>query len=111
MRSTEVRYFVDCPNCGPAQLGRHNGSAVYCVTTPDCRMIPLWGQKFVYDENAKFSRVENVRISKPRIIDVKLSGERSTRACSNVCTSGKRSCDCRCFGKCHGAGRCLGGHA
>jgi hypothetical protein len=32
------------------------------------------------------------------------------KACGGACTSGKRSCDCRCGGRCHGAGRCLGGH-
>ncbi len=26
--------------------------------------------------------------------------------CSAACLNGKRSCDCRCFGKCHGAGTC-----
>lgn len=31
--------------------------------------------------------------------------------CKGACLSGKRSCDCKCKGKCHGMGVCLGGHS
>jgi hypothetical protein len=33
------------------------------------------------------------------------------KPCAGACTSGKRSCDCRCAGRCHGMGRCLCGEA
>lgn len=31
--------------------------------------------------------------------------------CSAACLNGQRSCDCRCLGRCHGAGRCSCGAA
>jgi hypothetical protein len=52
---------------------------------------------------------------RPKLTDVRLikvmqpAGSQPT-PCNGVCTSGKHRCTCRCEGRCHGAGRCLGGH-
>jgi hypothetical protein len=45
-----------------------------------------------------------------RKIEIDNTKPKSGRPCGAICTSGKRSCDCRCNGRCHGAGKCLGGH-
>lgn len=34
-----------------------------------------------------------------------------TGKCNGVCLNGKRSCDCKCRGRCHGAGKCYCGTA
>lgn len=54
--------------------------------------------------------VQNATVRTISLVDP-LRQQDNTRPCTGHCTSGKRSCDCRCMGKCHGAGRCLGGHA
>lgn len=51
--------------------------------------------------------VSNVR--KIRLVNRNGFNE-TAKPCNGKCTSGKTSCDCRCGGRCHGAGRCLGGH-
>lgn len=33
----------------------------------------------------------------------------SPERCGGACLNGKRSCNCRCKGRCHGAGRCACG--
>jgi hypothetical protein len=58
-----------------------------------------------------FKYVKPVEHATIRTTKVHLDGIKSDRPCNGKCTSGKTSCDCRCMGKCHGAGRCLGGHA
>jgi len=41
-----------------------------------------------------------------RPIETKTGPAARRGKCSAVCLNGKRSCDCRCNGKCHGAGVC-----
>lgn len=51
-----------------------------------------------------------VVVTNVRSITVVDRGMGTDKPCNGKCTSGKSSCDCRCGGRCHGAGRCLGGH-
>jgi len=37
------------------------------------------------------------------------NGATSTRGCDGSCIHGKTSCNCRCQGRCHGAGACYCG--
>ncbi len=57
--------------------------------------------------DGKPSYVKTV-VAYPRKIEVVTrNGFGSTpSACGGKCTSGKRSCDCKCGGRCHGAGKC-----
>lgn len=38
-------------------------------------------------------------------VRVRFAGQAAPR-CGGACLAGKRSCDCRCNGRCHGAGVC-----
>lgn len=50
------------------------------------------------------------RLSDVRLIKVVHPADSQPSICNGVCTGGKHRCTCRCEGRCHGAGRCLGGH-
>lgn len=116
MPTSEIRYFVDCPTCGPATLGENWGQVIRCGT---CH-APIWGVEYrdtygartVLSPYGKLIERKAVihNIARPRRIDVKLSGGSSGRKCGAQCVNGKRTCDCRCLGRCHGMSRCLGGH-
>lgn len=57
-------------------------------------------------EDGQRSYVKTVVTEVRRIEIVTRSGGAAPSACGGRCTSGKRSCDCKCGGRCHGAGRC-----
>jgi hypothetical protein len=70
---------------------------VRVLTCPGCRKI---ARVWVRD------RPTDVAEHKRRAIDV-ATGPRARRGkCGGACLNGKRSCDCQCRGRCHGAGTC-----
>lgn len=85
--------WLDCTTCGravPRIRNEHNGPCMALRTCPTCEQ-PAALVAFSLRDNA----------SKP--------GRKSE--CGAACLNGQRSCDCRCLGRCHGAGRCSCGTA
>lgn len=104
-RTQAVTKFGDCPTHGTiTEVFRSNlddGTAAnlcgLCAKTRRTRP----------DGMSSFVKVVLDNIRTIRIVD---RGMGTDKPCNGKCTSGKTSCDCRCKGRCHGAGRCLGGH-
>jgi hypothetical protein len=61
------------------------------------------------DGMPSFVKVVVTNVRSIQLVNRRAYGE-PQRPCSGACTSGKKSCDCVCSGKCHGMGKCLGGH-
>jgi hypothetical protein len=100
--------FGDCSVHGPAiehvfrtnaDDGRTVNVCKLCAQTP--RVRPDGAPSFVKNE------MTNVRTIKL----VNRNGYGAPKnECKSACLTGKRSCDCKCNGRCHGNGVCLGGH-
>lgn len=97
--------FGDCPVHGEAieqvfRTSLDDGSAgnvcKLCSKTP--RVRPDGMPSFVKQE------MSNVRTI--QIVDRNGYGV-APKPCGGACTSGKRSCDCKCSGQCHGLGKCI----
>jgi hypothetical protein len=103
--------YVDCPVHGPGRP--------FAAERPGVRMINgsyiPWGSTFdipmavagdAYGAPTKMLLCPVCWAWVPfRQITIRGHGA-SGRPCGGACTSGKRSCDCKCNGLCHGAGRC-----
>ena len=107
----EGRLFVDCPEHGPGRplaaerpgLRMANGSYVAGGSMYD---LPVAVAGDAYGAPVKMLLCPACWSWAPfRQIAMRGRGA-SGRPCGGACTSGKRSCDCRCEGLCHGAGRC-----
>jgi hypothetical protein len=105
--------FADCPTCGPGQpaarqridlgYGRQATRLLGAYSNQDARTRVWTG--FVRCGTCNADDVPRREIK-----TTAGAAKYAVNPCNGQCTSGKRSCDCRCGGKCHGAGRCLGGH-
>ena len=118
MAKTESKTYIDCLTCGKGQLdvdGRQTIPFQICETgqvrvgsgmpSRRYRTCPNHGTAWTTVQ----SEVQAVKDAKhygpARFIEAKST--KSGRRCSAVCTNGKIQCDCRCEGRCHGAGSCL----
>lgn len=98
--------FGDCPVHGVAiteifQSNLDNGDAAWLcnLCAKEKRVRP--------DGMPSFVKVVVTNVRSIQLVD---RGMGTSKPCNGHCTSGKRACDCRCKGKCHGMGYCLGGH-
>jgi hypothetical protein len=101
------RLYVDCPTHGPARpftLTRTGYRLVYGVSVPR----PLFDLPVASAGSVLRAALCPVCLAfvPARVVALRGSGG-SGRPCGGACTSGKTSCDCRCAGRCHGAGRCF----
>jgi hypothetical protein len=95
---TETHYYIECPNCeGPQGVHQACGHTEYRGQRGF-----LFGCKgcnqFVVIQKGQFRR-----------IDIRTRSLRLTDQCNGVCLNGKKTCDCKCRGRCHGAGKCFCG--
>ena len=107
-RITGYEVYGDCPVHGEAvdkvfQNHLDDGTVAWlcrqCANEP--RVRP--------DGQPSYVKVVVSNIRKVQLVNRRAYGE-PQKPCGGACTSGKRSCDCKCQGRCHGMGRCLGGH-
>src|SRR5437764_12671834 len=94
MNTTETRHWINCPNCdGPQQVHQacgytrdYKGQQGYLFGCKGCN-------QFVVIQRGQFRQITS---------KVHVTGTE----CRGVCINGKHSCDCKCRGRCHGAGTC-----
>lgn len=93
--------WVDCPFCGaqPPEYGER-------YTPYRARDINRY-QEWTY----AFCGACLVNMGRLRRIKIRDHYRKDRSRCSGVCLNGKHSCDCRCGGRCHGAGECKCGEA
>lgn len=95
--------YADCTTHGEAQRMRFCSDRRFrCM--PCLESCPLKEWPFKYVKPVQSDTVRQIKVADPFTTT-------NAKPCNGHCTSGKRSCDCRCNGRCHGAGKCLGGHA
>lgn len=100
-RRADQLAFIDCPRC--ERSTRASGVTKYLADAGafSRRYAGLGGGHIADCQECRTT----VLVPTYRQVAVRLSFSR-TRGCDGVCTSGKQSCDCRCAGRCHGAGKC-----
>jgi len=107
------RLFVDCPTHGPGRpyaLVRSGARFVHGVAYPaEIYDMPVALRPGVSEASPDHALCSKCLAFVPtRDIAIRGSG-RPTTSCGGACLAGKRSCDCRCRGLCHGAGSCVCG--
>lgn len=108
VRPSVYRFWADCVTCGARRellqgnVGKLCTGCGLVAAHPDRRGAAAYQDLGPADftDYAAFKSVESTY--QP------LHG--LNRPCNGNCTSGKRVCNCRCLGRCHGMGHCLGGH-
>jgi hypothetical protein len=98
-----LRYWADCAKCGPGQLPQTYG-ARFPTRSVDARSIITRGyvasgacSKCGDEVALRTTKASCSHADKPR------------EECGGACLGGKRTCSCRCGGKCHGLGICVCG--
>lgn len=99
-------YWVDCPTHGAMNLPQAMmGSSAYC---PACAAVAPTRWRGT-PGTATYYQVFDPPLVALKIRSIRL-GHQATRGgghqCDGRCLSGKRNCDCKCQGRCHGQGVC-----
>ncbi len=107
-RTLAVKTFGDCTTHGQAIEN------VFRSTLDNGEVADMCGlcakTRRTRDDGApSFVKVVMTNVRKVALVD-RGNGAKQGE-CKGACLAGKRSCDCKCAGRCHGMGVCLGGHA
>ena len=104
-KANEV-FFVECPK-GSYKVTWRRGYAGYRIYTPALYRVEN-GTK----DAARCARCDGAEHAVRRVeakyhtaICVRMAGEAASK-CDERCLRGKRVCNCKCMGRCHGAGFC-----
>jgi len=98
MHMASVTTYSDCPTCNSSQAV--DASPFLADVTKFSRRYTGAG----HITTCKVCRTTWVASSLRNVILRK--GPVSTRECDGACLNGKTSCNCKCNGRCHGAGNC-----
>jgi hypothetical protein len=90
--------YADCPTCLSSQAV--DASGYLADVTRFTRRLTGAG-------HITTCRACRTTFVAPTVRNVKIRrGPVSSRGCDGACLNGKTSCNCRCKGRCHGAGEC-----
>ena len=102
MARTQVAHYADCEIHGAAitisSCGSKNGRPLWFCT--ECNdTAPSLG---ISGRGGELSNI--------RSITLRPNHSGHSHKCDGSCLNGKHSCDCKCHGRCHGAGTCMCGN-
>lgn len=98
----KTRYYIDCATCGGRETAKMSSRAPwvarYADQRIDIRVGPLARTMGACGTCGEVGRLISITMR------ARFGGP--APKCGGSCLNGKTSCDCRCNGRCHGAGAC-----